>query len=286
VILFVALAAGRQFLWANEFRRDWGNHRNLFWQMTWRAPGIKPNTLVLLNENLSFYADNSLSPSLNWIYAPDKHSDTIDYVLFYPTNRLDASLPDLRKNLSIKYDYLAGQFNGNTSQTLAFYYDPPACLSLLEPDIDSNNHFILAESLMREASALSNEAMILADPLASMPKIYGPEPVHGWCYYFEKADLARQFDDWEEVVKLGDAAFELNDHPNDPLERFVFIEGYAHVGDWEDALKLSRESYRISKEYMGPLLCQLWERIETETTGGVERSEALSEVKNMFACNP
>ena len=77
------------------------------------------------------------------------------------------------------------------------------------------------------------------------------------------------------MVKLGDQAFALNDFPNDPIERFVFIEGYAHAGDWERAIKLSRQSYQVSKDYVGPPLCRLWKRIETETTGGVERSEAL-----------
>jgi hypothetical protein len=85
---------------------------------------------------------------------------------------------------------------------------------------------------------------------------------------------------------LGDTAFKLDDHPNNPAERFVFIEGYAHMGDWERAIKLSRESYRVSKEYVGPLLCRLWGRIETETTGGTEKNDALSEVKSMFACKP
>jgi hypothetical protein len=70
------------------------------------------------------------------------------------------------------------------------------------------------------------------------------------------------------------------------VERFVFIEGYAHVGDWDRALKLSRESYRVSREYMGPLLCHLWRRIETDTVGGVERTDAIAEALNMFACNP
>ena len=130
-----------------------------------------------------------------------------------------------------------------------------------------------------------------------MPAIYGPEPAHGWCYYFEQADLARQLGDWEEVVKLGNQAFKLDDHPNNPLERFVFIEGYAHVGEWERAVKLSRESYKVSKSYVGPLLCRLWERIETETseavprvpggtTDGEGRDAALSEVESMLACNP
>jgi hypothetical protein len=284
--LLIGLAAGRQFLWSTDYLRDWQAQKNLFWQMTWRAPGLKPDTLVLINEKLSFYADNSISAPLNWIYAPENHSDQIDYVLFYPTNRLGNSLPALKKDIPIQYDYIAGRFTGNTSQVVAFYYDPPACLRLLEPDIDVNNRFIQDESHMREASALSNPEQILPSATASMPAIYDPEPAHAqsWCYYFEKADLARQLGDWKEVAKLGNAAFKLEDHPNNPVERFVFIEGYAHVGDWEHALKLSKESYQVSKEYVRPPLCQLWARIETGTTGGPERSNALLQVKSMFSC--
>ena len=282
--LLIGLAAGRQFLWSTDYLREWQAQKNLFWQMTWRAPGLKPNTLVLMNEELSFYADNSISAPLNWIYAPKNRSDQIDYVLFYPTNRLEHSLPDLRKDIPIQYDYIAGHFNGNTSQAVAFYYDPPACLRLLEPDIDANNRFLSDDSHMREASALSNPAQILDSPDASMPAIYYPEPAHGWCYYFEKADLARQFGKWEEVVSLGDKALKLSDHPNNPVERFVFIEGYAHVSDWDRALKLSNESYKVSKAYVGPLLCTLWERINMETPVSSGKSQALSEVKNIFSC--
>jgi len=284
--LLIGLAAGRQFLWSTDYLRDWQAQKNLFWQMTWRAPGLKPNTLVLMNEELSFYADNSISAPLNWIYAPENHSEQINYLLFYPTNRLDHSLPALQKDIPIQYDYIAGRFNGNTSQVVAFYYDPPACLRLLEPEIDTNNRFILEDSYMREASALSDPEQILASSSAIMPNIFHPEPAYGWCYYFEKADLARQFGKWEEVAELGDTALKLNDHPNNPVERFVFIEGYAHMGNWDRALKLSKESYQVSKDYVGPLLCQLWKRIETETTSGLSerRSEVLSQVQNMFAC--
>ncbi len=66
----------------------------------------------------------------------------------------------------------------------------------------------------------------------------------------------------------------------------MFIEGYAHTGDWDRALKFSKESYKVSKDYVGPLLCQLWKRIETETSGGLGSSEATSEARNMLACNP
>ena len=119
-----------------------------------------------------------------------------------------------------------------------------------------------------------------------MPDIYGPEPEHGWCFYFEKADLARQLADWDEVLVQADAAFQLRDHPNDPLERFVFIEGYAHTGDWKKAVELSQASYAVSKSYVGPLLCRLWGRIERETAGTAEQKAALVQMKDEFGCIP
>jgi hypothetical protein len=284
--LLVALAAGRQVLVGDAFRRDWEAQKNLFWQMSWRAPGIQPDTLVLMNEELSFYADNSIGGPLNWIYSKRSNQieNGIEYALFYPTNRLGKSLLGLKPGLPVHYSYIAGDFNGNTSDTLAFYYDPPACLRLLDPQLDAENRFILDESLMREASALSNPDRILREPSGVMPEIYGPEPEHGWCNYFEQAELARQFGDWEQVVKLGNQAFKLDDSPNNPVERFVFIEGYAHAGDWERAVELSRISYRVSKEYVGPLLCKLWSRIAAETVESPERSDALSEIRAMAAC--
>ena len=74
-VVLISLAAGRQALWADAYRRDWATQKTLFWQMFWRAPGIKPDTIVLLNEGpLQFYADNSLTGALNWIYDPDNRS--------------------------------------------------------------------------------------------------------------------------------------------------------------------------------------------------------------------
>lgn len=286
--VLVGLAAGRQFLWGTDFSRDWQTQKNLFWQMTWRAPGLQPNTMVLLNEGaLHFYADNSLSAALNWIYAPDlKATGEIPYLLFYPTNRLEGALAALQPGLDVNYDYLAGRFEGSTSQVVSFYFLLPACLRVLDPVIDGDNHFIPDQYLMREGAALSSSEWILPEKTATMPSVYGPEPQHGWCYYFERADLARQLGHWEQVVRLGDEAFALDDYPNDPSERFVFVEGYAHVGDWTKAVNYSIQSHRVSPNYVDPMLCKLWERIEANTAEGAEKAAALSEVRMKFSCIP
>jgi hypothetical protein len=285
--VFVSLAAGRQFQWSNDFRRDWNAQKNLFWQMTWRAPGLEPGTIVLMNEELAFYADNSIGAALNWIYAPDNHTNRVDYVLFYPTNRLGGTLASMEAGQPVKYDYLAGQFEGNTSQVVAFYYAPPGCLRLLDSEIDPYNRLIPDDSLMREAASLSSSSPILAgEPGAHMPEIYLPEPAHGWCYYFERADLARQVGDWKQVADLADRALKLDDYPNDPLERFVFVEGYAHAGEWEKALEQAQISYQVSKSFVGPLLCRLWERIEREVPASSQKVGYLAQTKTLFVCNP
>ncbi len=283
----IGLAAGRQAFWADSYRADWVTQKNLFWQMTWRAPSLAPNTTVLLNEGaLSYYSDISLAGALNWIYAPDlKDGEPIPYVLFHPTNRRNGALPVLRPGLPVNYDYLAGKFSGNTSQVVVFYYQPPGCLRLLDSEIDSVNHFIPDETWLREAAALSSSEWILPEGRARAPQVYEPEPTHGWCYYFERADLARQQGDWVQVVEFGNKAFALDDYPNDPVERFVFIEGYAHAGEWGRAQELSMASYRVSREYMGPLLCTLWERIIRETPESADKQSAVKDVMIKFGCS-
>ena len=89
-----------------------------------------------------------------------------------------------------------------------------------------------------------------------------------------------------QVTDLGDKAFKLDDYPNDPLERFVFIEGYAHEGEWQKALDYSNASYKVSKSYVGPLLCRLWGRIESEVPTSAEKDAAVTEAKTLFVCNP
>jgi len=287
LVSLIGLAVGYQFLMANNYKQDWQTQKELFWQLTWRAPSIVPDTAIIMNEGaLEYYADNSLSPVVNWVYALGRRGEDIDYVLLYPTTRLRSdALPKLEPDLPIFTEYLAGQFHGNTSQVLAVYFMPPSCMRILDPDVDRVNRAIPEQSLMRFASRLTNYEMISNESNARMPEPYYPEPEHGWCFYFQKADLARQFKQWDEVVSLGDAAFAEGLNPADPSERFVFIEGYAHAGVWDRAVELSMQSFSESGLMSAPL-CRLWERVAAETAEGPGRSEALSEVRTLITCNP
>ncbi|MBT7782429.1 MAG: hypothetical protein HN741_05885, partial [Anaerolineae bacterium] len=287
IILFttlIAFSAGRQFLWADEFRRDWIVQKNLFWQMSWRIPDLEENTLVLMNEGaLKFYADNSLSAPLNWIYEPDASADHIPYMVFHPRTRFGVDGENLEEDMPLYHDFIAGEFNGNTDQMLLINFSPPGCLHIIDPEIDSENKFI-SDILIRNAAPFSRPELILDQGEPTLPEIYAPEPKHGWCYYFQRAELARQRGDWEQAVKLGEKAFDSGDYPNDPTENFVFIEAYAHVNDWENAEQVSTRAKQISPSYMTPLLCPLWERIDSDTSDSPEKKEVLSRVIRDLGC--
>jgi hypothetical protein len=284
LILLVAFSAGYQLRTGIQFQRDWEQQSRFFWQMTWRIPALQENTIVFAHElPLRYFSDNSLTGGLNWIYAePQMLDDSIPYVLYYPTVRVGLAVKALTPNEAVKQNLLVGVFEGNTSRSIAIFYQPPACLRVLDPELEIDNWMVPLQ--VRETIHLTDWDVILPTPQHAPPSLYAPEPEHAWCYYFQKADLARQYQEWEEVVRLGEIAFSLSDQPNDPVERFPFIEGYAHQGLWTEAVEMSEKSAEITS-VIHPALCLLWQRIQRETPDSAEKSAAMQSMNDQLQCD-
>jgi hypothetical protein len=282
--VLVGMAVGLHFQVSNVYRRDWEIQTRFFWQLAWRAPGLLPGTALLVNElPTTYYTDNSLTAPLNWIYGPPQASQQMGYLPLYPA-RLGGSLPAFATGLPLEVDYLAAKFQGSTSQVVALYYAPPACLRVLDPSLDVENDML--PWIMQHAALLSNTSRISPEEQAALPpQLYSPEPEHGWCYYFEQADLARQQGDWEQVAALAERAFALGEYPNDPAERMPFIEGYAHVGQWELALEQTGKAHSVSP-LMEPALCGLWQRIAQDTPASLAQAAALQATEQELHCAP
>ncbi|WP_299027019.1 hypothetical protein [uncultured Thermanaerothrix sp.] len=285
LVITLGLAAAFQTQNAGEYRQDWDTQRAFFWQMAWRIPDLKPGTtLVVQGLPLRHYSDNSLTAPLNWLYAPENRTPQMDYLLIdLDVRRTYLPLQAGILHQPIDLDYLAATFRGTTDQVLVLFYQPPACLRVIDPALEADNLF-LPPRLRRVAAQLSTPDLIesQAGP-PTLPAFYAPEPVHGWCYYYEHADLARQRQDWEAVVRLAETALALGDYPNDPAERLPFIEGYAHVGDWEHALAQSLEAARVAPTMHG-VVCRVWQRLLRETAPSPERDRAYTTLRQEMMC--
>ena len=115
--------------------------------------------------------------------------------------------------------------------------------------------------------------------------LFGKEPPHTWCYYYTKAELARQTGDWQTVTELGDKARVQGFVPGDALEWLPFIEGYVITGNYQIARDISVLAYKDdSRPRKG--LCHTWKRIHTNEAGHSEAEQLASDMLAKFECAP
>jgi hypothetical protein len=104
--------------------------------------------------------------------------------------------------------------------------------------LDSRRPLISANDpgslVLAAASSDIENVLANAEPVVPQEFAFGSEPERGWCYYFEKAELALQRGDWEEAVALGNQAIDLSHAPEDRAEWLPFLYANALAGnaDW------------------------------------------------------
>ncbi|HCR71451.1 MAG TPA: hypothetical protein DIW23_08420, partial [Anaerolineae bacterium] len=243
VIIFsglIALGIGQQFFNANIFRRDWQKQGEIYWQMAWRMPALEPNTVLLTHQMpIDYETDLSFTAPINWMYAPDyKRSSPVDtrsnlsYIFLYTEKRIGGpTLPALEKDIEIFYPYRTVDFRSSTSNAVVIFMPQNGCLRVLDPNRGDAEIYSREPNVLTDAIHLSDLSRIIPNPQTPAVPPFFPEPEHGWCYYFAKAELAQQQGDYQQVASLGNEAIGLKFSPEDPTEWLVFIEGFALIGD-------------------------------------------------------
>ncbi|MGH2581680.1 MAG: hypothetical protein ACRDFQ_02135 [Anaerolineales bacterium] len=261
--LLIGLCVSQQFWTADAYRRDWENQRAFFWELAWRMPALEENTLLLADElPFDYVFDLHLTAPVNWVLAPSLQSHDLPYMLFYIRSRLGSSLPSLEPGTPITMPFRTATFMGNTSQSITIYKEDVSCLRVLDPVYADEETVIGERRVLADAIQLSDPSLIFVDaPAPTLDEtIFGPEPAHGWCYYYAKAELARQEGDWEQIVRLYEQAQLADLGAQKPVEYLPFIEAYAKTGDVETANELEA----LTKEAQ-PALCDAIEAIAERT---------------------
>ncbi len=284
--VLVGLAIGLHFQNALEYRAEWQKLQKFYWQLAWRAPGLEPGTLILFDViPLNRYSDSDLTALLNWTYAPDLTSRQLPYKFFDLTIRLDsehAGISRLEKDIPVEHNHRGTFFKTSTSSTLALVFDPPACLRILRPEDALLPG--LPERLARALPITRLEQIWVDAGGVRPPAQLGQEPPHDWCYFFERADLARQQEDWAGVVALGQEAFAAGFRWENPVELLPFIEGYARAGMWEKTTDLAREAGQHPG--LRASLCALWDRVEIGLGGDGKAGTELNSLRSETNCQP
>ncbi len=269
--LLLAFSAGFQYRNALVYRGERDALNAYFYQLSWRAPALQPGAIVASDAiPLWRFSDNDLAPILSWMYAPNEHSNKLIYQYFDLSLRLGTDIRAVKPGLPVRHGYRSFSFRGNTSNVLAVFNRLGGCLHVLSPEDGWQPGL---PQTVRDVLPISNLSVIQASgPGAQLPVALGSEPEHGWCYFYEKADLARQQADWQTAAALGDEALAKGLQAQEPLEWLPFIEAYAFTGNGQRALELSDQA---NTKDVQPGLCAVWQRI-AKGTGSNDAGAALA----------
>lgn len=299
--LLIVLGIGQQFFNANIFRRDWAKQQEIYWQLAWRIPAMKPNTALLTDQlPIDYETDLSFSAPINWMYAPNYNRSTtvsrdfggspldersnLPYALVYTEKRLGGtSLPSFEQNTEITLPIRRVSFHSSTSQVVVIYMPKNGCLRVLDPERGDDITYGRQSRFLVNAIPLSDTSNIIvnADQTVKLPFL--SEPEHQWCYYFAKAELAYQQSDWKKVIDLIDEAKSLGYEPEDPFEWLSYIEAQALTGNIKAAEKVSRDAFEQDHGIRRGL-CEVWKRVQTQSHMKSEGKMQVNQILSDFQC--
>lgn len=219
--------------------------------------------LVAYELPLKYYSDNSLTAAINWTYAPEINNQKVPFLLSYLTVRQNSVLSSLEPDQTVVYPFRKMDFRGNTSDVIVIEKDPDGCLTVLDSKFNNRAAFPDFPPELKQAIALSNLNRINQNPsqiALPIPAYFDPLPQDSWCFFFEKAELARQSGDWQQVADIYQSAQDRGRKPNLSSEYYPFIEGLGMRGQVMEALDLSREVVTEQPSARRGV-CQIWSRI-------------------------
>jgi hypothetical protein len=289
IATLTALLIGWHLHYTNDFRWAWNKQVNFYRQLYIRAPEIAPNTAILTEgEFLMFMGDYPTSYGVNSIYATQEESfDNIrrtDY-WFFPLvefyNKFEQHLngepfSKLRAGLV---------FEGDPEGSIAITFEPGLgqCLWVMRPEYAKLKSLPQPTRQMASISFVERIKQAPENPDSFLLKYLYTHPEQDWCYYYEKADLAYQYEEWDEVIRLWKSANQNGLQPENGFEYLPFIEAYAHLGDWDTAKSMTRTSQK-TMQGINPLLCDIWQKLDDDTPESTAKEGALLLIREDLRC--
>lgn len=285
ICVLIGLAVGQQLRTNTQYAQAWKKQQQFYWQLFWRAPYIEPGTAFISpGEFLPLMGIHPTSYAINLIYPANPSAVEFNYAFFESDRILNDSLEIPKGGLSDLRFNTSFESPGTDSITLFFLPERNQCLWILRPE-DSGIPNL--PKLAYATLPISDLDRIQEEPINDQypsSDLFGPEPEHTWCFFYEKADLARQYQNWESVINLWDEAQEKSFAPRSAVEYVPFIEGFAETGNWERAADLTIAS-SSNDDAVNPALCDIWATLLSSTAAGSEKDAAWLRLSSQLSCS-
>lgn len=169
---------------------------------------------------------------------------------------------------------------GNTSNVLVFKKPSTGCLRFLTRN-DTVDEVLTTYRYKTWFNALewADVNTIIPNPTKtadSPARYFGKENTDQWCYFYEKADLARQQKKWDEVIDYYNAGYEMGFKPLNQFEYLPLLEAYLITGRLEKAMETAKNIPDFNFE-TNDAFCKLWTTIE-DTKNNSSKIQSLNQI--------
>ncbi len=270
--VLIGLAVGFHVRNANDFRWRWIDETRLYWQFYWRAPYLQPPTTIFSDSEF-FKKNGGEAPA------------TAAFNLLYPSTSDGQNIPFTFRFLNEEMTVIPASDSQTSSGGLVITYEPEQgnCLWVLSP-LDSERPEV--SRIARQSLGVVDLARIGTSPKNNWvppAAVFGIEPDHTWCYYYQKAELARQVGDFKTVVKLAQEVQQAGYEPNNVQEWLPFIEGYARENRWEEAQRISNLVFQNQPSF-SEWLCSSWKHFLEDSNPPEEDLPSIEKMLSTFQC--
>ncbi len=273
-----------QFRVGNDYAVLWDRTRSYYWQLKWRVPSLQPGTFIVSSTTPVGGTDiYQVGLAVNTAFNAGYGKEQVQYWWFNgPENLWEKSIGKYRPAMNIDYTFRSLIFRSNMRQALPVVQAKwgGRCLQVLdpvyqgEPGLDQNDQNLFS---------ISHVSMILPKEKPLPQDVFGAELPHDWCYYYERADLARQFGQWDQVLLLWQQAGPLISTFSYGPEYLPFIEAFARTGQWARAVDLTMKADAKTTN-MPEFLCRTWTRIVKATPASDTGTGAWTKVQAALSC--
>lgn len=285
ICLLIAAAIHTNLHTAKAYQLSWEKQRSFYWQLFWRAPYIQAGTAFISDGEIFPYVGlYSTSMGISLLYPPVNHPQEVPYWFFSYWERLYRFPDEIVAGSILEGDIRNYSFRGDSKDAILLDFSPELKRCLQFVSLREENDPDLPESIRRLLS-ISDLSRIDREPLEHwMPpaRIFGAEPKHTWCYYYEKAELAYQYGDWPEIIHLMNEAKAQGFAASDMKEYLPLLEAYLQTGNIEPAHALSLQIVRLSNN-IDDRVCTLW-LDASETDRGPELNSAFENIRDKSNC--
>jgi hypothetical protein len=251
--------------------RFWDEQRQLWWQVSWRAPDLQPGTVLLVNlPSQRYFEDYEVWAPANLIYSPgDRTPDLAAQVVEEETARLvrlgAKDTRYMRVLIGIPRDY--------RSSLVVDWPSSESCVHVIDPGQPEAG--LTSSSLVRSMAEFSKEMQVVLEAQPARPdeSLFGAEPARGWCWYFQQASLARQRGDWAAAAALGRTVLAEGWTPGDRSEWMPFFQGLVNEGQTDDASIVAAEV--LQDPGLAEELCARLGPEHFADAAGLERARSL-----------